>query len=180
MPDFGYLFAVTPTKKEIKSWLKKRGHTREWLGKQCGNTKKNTVNNWLSTSIAIPSAQLEIIRRLMAEDASRCETQADPQSHLVIRVGVDEFQRWEEAALIKDLTTTEYCIMAIREAYQNDQKEQGKTTALPAPGLKSLEAPTPLQHVADQPNESFPSILAPTAQTKYPAGRRRNNKNGTE
>lgn len=120
---------MIPSKDDIKYWLKTSGKTREWLGKKCGGTSKNTVNNWLSTSIEIPASQLEIIRRLMAEDAQRAATDADPQCHLVLRVALEEYERWEHAALLQTTTLSNYCIEAIRDAYREDMQLQPLPTA---------------------------------------------------
>jgi hypothetical protein len=114
---------MNPTKDEIKSWLKREGHSREWLGIQCGNIKRRTVDNWLSSPQEIPEGALFLIARLMAEDAQRAATAAtaaDPQSHLVLRVALDEYERWEQAALLHTTTVSSYCLEAIREAYQAD------------------------------------------------------------
>jgi hypothetical protein len=109
-----------PTKDDIKAWLKKHGHSREWLGIKCGGLMKRAVDNWLSSPRDIPASSLEIIRRLMAEDAQRAATDADPQSHLVLRVALEEYERWEQAALLQTTTLSNYCLEAIREAYQAD------------------------------------------------------------
>ena len=38
---------MTPTKGDVKHWLKAIGKNRDWLAIECG-TEKGTVNNWLS------------------------------------------------------------------------------------------------------------------------------------
>ncbi len=111
---------MIPSKDEIKYWIKKSGHTREWLGQQCGGTSKNTVNNWLSTSIEIPASQLEIIRRLMADDTDKSKNKADPQQHLVLTVSLEDFDLWQQAALLDQSKITDYCVQAIRDACEAD------------------------------------------------------------
>ena len=120
VPAIGYSIGMHPTKVEIKAWLKNAGHSREWLGEQCGGMSKNTVNNWLSTSINIPDGTLSLIARLMAEDVERAKDKADPLHHLILTVKLDEFRCWERAALRQSMTTTDYCVEAIREAYKAD------------------------------------------------------------
>jgi hypothetical protein len=78
------------------------------------------VDNWLSSPRDIPQGALEIIRRLMAEDVERAKDKADPEHHLILTVPLDEFRRWEQAALHEGATTTDYCVGAIREAYHED------------------------------------------------------------
>ena len=63
---------MTPTKNDIKKWLKTIRKDREWLAKQCGLNSKQSVDNWFATTGKIPKAKLLLIQRLMAE------TQAPP------------------------------------------------------------------------------------------------------
>ena len=54
---------MTPTKGDVKHWLKAIGKNRDWLAMECG-TEKGTVNNWLSPSGPFPaSAMLKKIGR---------------------------------------------------------------------------------------------------------------------
>lgn len=126
---------MNPTKEEIKHWLKGEGHSREWLGEQCGGLGKRAVDNWLSSPREIPSGSLAIIRRLIAEDEERHKDKADPEHHLILTVPLEEFRRWEQAALLKQLTTTDYCVESIREAYQADMR----LTAIPSAARTSIE-----------------------------------------
>ena len=110
---------MSPTKSEIKLWLKKRGHTREWLADQCGGVSKNTVNNWLSTSIDISSGNLTIIRRLMEDDEkASIDSQDTPSHNLVLKISEEQFRRWENAARKKNLSILDYSINALEEAAQ--------------------------------------------------------------
>lgn len=122
---------MNPSKEDIKAWLKKEGHSREWLGKQCGNIKRRTVDNWLSSPQEIPDGTLSLIRRLMNEDDLRHKDKADPLHHLILTVPLDEFRTWEQAALLKQITTTDYCVEAIREAYQEDMTLHGMEQSTP-------------------------------------------------
>jgi hypothetical protein len=123
-----YFIPMNPSKEDIKAWLKNEGHSREWLGGQCGGLQKRAVDNWLSSPREIPAGSLEIIRRLMADDAEKRKNKADPLHHLIVTVPLEEFRTWEQAALLKQTTTTEYCVEAIRDAYQADMQ----LTAMPA------------------------------------------------
>lgn len=58
---------MTPTKNDIKKWLKTIKKDREWLAKQCGLNSKQSVDNWFAAAGKIPKAKLLLIRRLMAE-----------------------------------------------------------------------------------------------------------------
>lgn len=117
-----YYYPMNPSKEDIKAWLKNEGHSREWLGQACGNIKRRTVDNWLSSPQEIPDGTLSLIRRLMADDEEKRKNKADPLHHLIVTVPLDEFRNWEQAALLKQTTTTDYCVEAIREAYQLDMQ----------------------------------------------------------
>lgn len=57
------------SKEGIKAWLARYpDRDRNWLAEQCG-VSKNTVNNWLSTSIELPAKTVLIIENLMRKDA---------------------------------------------------------------------------------------------------------------
>lgn len=58
---------MTPTKNDIKKWLKTIKKDREWLAKQCGLNSKQSVDNWFAAAGKIPKAKLLLIQRLMAE-----------------------------------------------------------------------------------------------------------------
>lgn len=130
---------MKPTKEKIKSWLKRFGHSREWLGEQCGGVSKNTVNNWLSTSISIPDSSLYLIGRLMEDDeraeAERLKSDSSvPQSHLVIQVDVEEFNAWERIAIQQTppQTVTDWALQAIKDAFAAEQKISKTVTNMPA------------------------------------------------
>lgn len=61
-----YYQCMTPTKEDIKKWLKSSGKSREWLAEQCG-VGKRVLDNWLSAARPVPAKALLIIQRLMAE-----------------------------------------------------------------------------------------------------------------
>lgn len=57
---------MTPTKGDVKNWLKAIGKDRDWLARECG-TEKGTVNNWLSPSGPFPSNAILKIHSLMSQ-----------------------------------------------------------------------------------------------------------------
>lgn len=139
---------MTPSKDEIKAWLKRSGHSREWLGEQCGKTK-NTVNNWLSTNIEIPESTLHLIARLMEDDAradaerKKSESSA-PLSHLVIQVEVEEFNAWEKIAIHQTppQTVTDWALQAIKDACLADTASKIEPVSLHQPSnLIAFELP---------------------------------------
>jgi hypothetical protein len=159
MPEIGYSSFMTPTKDEIKAWLKRFGHSREWLGNACGGVSKSTVNNWLSTSISIPESSLHLIARLIADDESaekQRQQSSQLQSHLVIKVDVDEFNAWENIAIRKNpaQTVTEYCLAAIRSAFDEETGKKvaaihEETSMISLPEVPMLRAAAGLPILAD-------------------------------
>ena len=67
---------MTPTKEEIKKWLKTSRKSREWLAEQCGVSKRQ-VDNWLSSARPVPAKAILIIQRLMAEKACPISPQVE-------------------------------------------------------------------------------------------------------
>ena len=131
-----------PSKDEIKDWLKRFNHTREWLGERCGKSK-GTVNNWLSTNIEISPATLNLIARLMDDDAraeaERQRAKAPNLSHVTLRITTDELNEWSRAFKASDAETLEdWALQVIRDAYQSEQEQKApeETTPSSAPGDK--------------------------------------------
>lgn len=105
---------MQPTKDEIKAWLKNTQRSREWLAAQFGDTKKKTVDNWLSSNQDIPFGVLSSIGRMMeddrrAEDIRSRETQGDTQL-FSIQVNLDTFRSYNRAAVAQRLTLEEWVI----------------------------------------------------------------------
>lgn len=105
---------MTPTKDQIKVWLKKFNHSREWLGEQCGNIKRRTVDNWLSSPQEIPDATLSLIARLIADDEAadlrRKQLMIPANQVFSLEVSLDDFRRFSRAALAAGLTLEEWAI----------------------------------------------------------------------
>lgn len=56
---------MTPSKEEIKNWLKSLGKDREWLAEQC-KTGKRAVDKWFEKNGTMPAKAILIIQRLMS------------------------------------------------------------------------------------------------------------------
>lgn len=103
---------MTPTKEDIKKWLKASGKSREWLAGQCG-VDKRTLNNWLSVSREVPSKALLIIQRLMAEKISPIPSQVEI-----------DFTDEEWAVVSAAMTETQQTFIEfLNSAFQNAVKE---------------------------------------------------------
>lgn len=108
------------SKDDIKAWLSTSGRDREWLAEQCGSSK-NTVNNWLSTNIQVPSKALRIIETLMRADAEveRAKNPAPPMS-LVLEVEGKRFDAYNRAATQRGLIIREWAVDILNEAAERD------------------------------------------------------------
>lgn len=103
---------MTPTKEEIKKWLKTSRKSREWLAEQCGVSKRQ-VDNWLSSARPVPAKAILIIQRLMAEKACPIS----PQVEL-------DFTDEEWAVVSAAMTATQQTFMEfINSAFRNALKE---------------------------------------------------------
>lgn len=87
---------MTPTKEDIKKWLKISGKSRKWLAEQCG-VEKRTLDNWLSSSLPVPAKALLIIQRLMNETAcvppSEIEIDFTEEEWAVVSAAMTETQQ---------------------------------------------------------------------------------------
>jgi hypothetical protein len=106
-------------KELIKEWLRRVGRTREWLGEQT-SSKKQTVNNWLSTRQKIPDGKLALIMRLIADD-TEAEAQerrkAFPANQVFsLEVDLPTYRAYSEAAKEARQTLEEWSITELNEA----------------------------------------------------------------
>lgn len=110
---------MTPTKEDIKKWLKDIGKSREWLAKQC-STEKGTVNNWLSPSGPFPAAAVLKIQQLMAS----VPVPRRDFNRLVLEVSEERMKLYEMAALQEGKPLREWlvsladCAASNKNAYE--------------------------------------------------------------
>lgn len=123
-----YFIPVNPTKDEIKAWLKEFEHTRDWLGEQCGNIEKRTVDNWLSSPKNIPTGTLALIARLIEDDRAAEATRKqklDPNNQIFsLEVDLETFRQYSRAALAAGLTLEDWAITECDKAAAAWQKSQ--------------------------------------------------------
>lgn len=119
-----------PTKDNIKKWLKRFGHSREWLGEQC-SVEKRTVDNWLSSPKEMTDQTLSLIARLMADDeaeeAQRKQLKLPANQIFSLEVKLEDFRRYSRAALAAGLTLEDWAIVECNRAAKI--AEQNKTKA---------------------------------------------------
>jgi SOS-response transcriptional repressor LexA len=109
-----------PSKDKIKAWLKNTQRSRGWLAAQFGDTKKKTVDNWLSSNQDIPIGILTSIGRMMeddrrAEDTRSREVQGGDAQIFSIQVDLDTFRTYNRAAVAQRLTLEEWVIRTCDE-----------------------------------------------------------------
>ncbi|GAA5117017.1 hypothetical protein JIN84_18050 [Luteolibacter yonseiensis] len=115
-----------PTKEEIKEWLKRESHSREWLGEQCGGTKRRTVDNWLSSPQEIPDGMLTLIARLMADDAAaaaaRDKSESTDLERFSVELTTEEFDHINSAASSRQLLVRQWALEVLKEAARRDME----------------------------------------------------------
>lgn len=163
----GHFAHMDITKDDIKAWLKRFGRSREWLGEQCGGLSLKAVNNWLSTDRQVPPSALQVIRRLMADDElaeKQRQQDSEPQSHIVLKVDVAEFNAWEDIAIRKDppQTVTGYCLAAIRAAFQAETGSLAVHAPEPPENLVAFPEIPLLHAAAGSPITTDGETFAPT------------------
>jgi len=89
---------MTPTKGDVKHWLKAIGKNRDWLAMECG-TEKGTVNNWLSPSGPFPASAMLKIQSLMSQYKTvRPEDEPVQTNRLVLEITEKRMRKYERAA----------------------------------------------------------------------------------
>lgn len=100
------------TPDDVKHWLSKHNHSREWLAHKCGVVPK-TLNNWIGSGRGFPSKAVVIIGNLMKEDAA--QEAAKPPHNLVIEFNDEEYQPIERAALRSGQSIREWAKDALND-----------------------------------------------------------------
>lgn len=123
--------------QEIIRWLKAAGHDRFWLAESCGVLKR-TVDNWLSSSRAIPRKAQLIIKALMASELAGPVAQAGVAQNLVLHFSDNDFAsicdiarvlgmspvQWVEAEVLKVIHTEPYKVLrALSPAKQKPKSD---------------------------------------------------------
>ncbi len=131
-PDYGNPQAPSTGKEEVKAWLRATGRDRAWLAARCG-VGKRTVDNWLSSPREIPPKARFIINSLMRErEQSGGE---GPLQNLVLQVDEATFDKWNRAALVRQMTLKDWAVDALNKAARSYPAE------LPFPSSKVAEEP---------------------------------------
>ena len=135
---------MTPTKDEIKNWLKEMDRDRFWLAKKC-NVSKRTVDDWISTSREIPAKALLQIQELMEKDD---EVPVSNQRNYTVKNGLiavavmmteAEHSFIASMALLEDKTVDEF----IKDAGLEDAERRHKSLIDQIPELQSDTPPSP-------------------------------------
>lgn len=128
---------MTPTKEDIKKWLKTVGRDRFWLAKQCGATKR-TVDDWLSTGREMPAKAILAIQRLM-------NGEAESSPRVVIDFTDEEWDIICEAAKAHKETFLEFVNTAIQNAAKEKEAARKQFTPVePLPAASFLDQSVPV------------------------------------
>ena len=121
---------MTPTKEDIKKWLKASGMTREELAKKCG-VNKRTVDLWLSSARDVPSKSLLVIQRLM---------QGEDDSLKKIHLPLSEEQWAVVCEAMKGQSFLEFVNTALQNAAKEKEGARKKFTPVETFTTPPLEA----------------------------------------
>lgn len=90
---------MTPTKGDVKHWLKSIGKNRHWLAEQCG-TEKGTVNNWLSPSGPFPATAMLKLQALMSQYKPELSESNDTilPHRIILDISEDRMKQYEQIA----------------------------------------------------------------------------------
>jgi len=135
---------MTPTKEEIKKWLKSIEKDRDWLAEQCF-VKRSAVNSWLSTDRGIPPAKLALIKNLMEDEIIDLEL-PDEMENLLRK-------KAEEAKKSIDDLISEILVQSVQE---HKKKKQANGTS-----QEAIEKLHPALDNDDEPKEVNNAILCP-------------------
>lgn len=130
---------MTPTKGDVKNWLKAIGKDRDWLARECG-TEKGTVNNWLSPSGPFPSNAILKIHSLMSQyGPAQPENEAIQTNRLVLEITEERMRKYERAASEKGMPLRQWLTELADEAADARQLRPERTPFVPlAEQLPSL------------------------------------------
>lgn len=123
---------MTPTKEDIKKWLKAIGKDRFWLSEQCGAPKR-TIDNWLAPGGDLPAKAILIIQKLM-------NGEADSSPRIVIDFTDEEWSIICEAAKAHKETFLEFVNTAIQNAAKEKEAARKKFIPVETFTVPTLEA----------------------------------------
>lgn len=107
---------MTPTKGDVKNWLKAIGKDRDWLARECG-TEKGTVNNWLSPSGPFPASAMLKIHSLMSQyKTAQSENEPIRTNRLVLEITEQRMRNYERAASEKGVPLRQWLTELADEA----------------------------------------------------------------
>ena len=122
---------MTPTKGDVKNWLKAIGKDRDWLARECG-TEKGTVNNWLSPSGPFPSNAILKIHSLMSQyGPAQPENEAIQTNRLVLEITEERMRKYERAASEKGVPLRQWLTELADQAATRASSGRGKAPSFP-------------------------------------------------
>ena len=128
---------MTPTKEDVKKWLKTIGKDRFWLSGKL-NTPKRTIDNWLAPGGAFPAYAVLQLQKLM-------NGEAESSPRIVIDFTDEEWDIICEAAKAHKETFLEFVNTAIQNAAKEKEAARKKFTPVePLPAASFLDQSVPV------------------------------------
>lgn len=115
---------MTPSKEDIKKWLKAIGKDRFWLSEQCGAPKR-TIDNWLAPGGDLPAKAVLIIQKLMSGEA-------ESSPRLILDFTDEEWAIICDAAKAHKETFLEFVNTAIQNAAKEKEAARRQFTPVEA------------------------------------------------
>lgn len=128
---------MTPTKEDVKKWLKTIGKDRFWLSGKL-NTPKRTIDNWLAPGGAFPAYAVLQLQKLM-------NGEAESSPRIVIDFTDEEWDIICEAAKAHKETFLEFVNTAIQNAAKEKEAARKQFTPVePLPAAPFLDQSVPV------------------------------------
>lgn len=109
-------------KKEIKTWLKAHGKSREWLAEQC-YVNKRTIDEWLSSRGVIPEAKKALIENILHPPAPQVAPGKISLgvSHLSLEIATEKLLHYQLQAQKSGMTLENWLISMIEYIDQHGE-----------------------------------------------------------
>lgn len=143
---------MTPSKEEIKKWLKQTKKNRFWLAEQC-STGKRAVDKWFEKKGEVPAKAILTIQSLMEKSGWKRDhivaeelPNQENLGKMFITLAPEIQNLVHQEAYRLGLTVTAYCSLAVEYAASNEEM-RAEITSLHVSKKKSHSSNTQISPV---------------------------------